>query len=186
MQNLNRFMEMVCGAFDNSEQCRQEEARGTRIHPRARHIIGICNDRISNLPADFPGFFVIEESYFDLGAQQIEKHYLFLYEETVHGKIRLTSFDVPASIPRASFTNANREMQIDFEQLTVSPRFEPLILDQQDGEFFGENSSLFAPETIFKFSLRVTPRALIVKELLERSGVRVAGYETPIVYIKTP
>ena len=43
MDQLRKFMEMLCGTFDNREHCRQEEALGAPIHPHARHIIGICN-----------------------------------------------------------------------------------------------------------------------------------------------
>ena len=185
MDNLRKFMEILCGTFDNREQCRQEEARGAPVHPHARHIIGICNDRMCHLPIDFAGYFVIEESYFDLGDRQIEKHYLFLYEDAGPGKIRLTSYNVPASIPKAAFINENGQLQIDFSQLAISPRFEPLILEAGHGEYSGENVSCFAPETLFKFSLRVTPDRLIVKELLERNGERIAGYDEPILYRKT-
>ncbi len=157
-------------------------ASGGQIHPKARHIIFVCNDRIDNLPLDFPGFFVIEESYFDMGDRMIEKHYLFMYKEDREGKICLTSYNLPKNIPPEDFINKNKDLRIDYNKLEISPRFQPLLLEEIDNEFFGENVSTFAPETLFKFSLRVSRDRLLVKELLERNGVKIAGYETPIIY----
>lgn len=184
METLDRFMEMLCGTFENREQCRQEEAQGQRIHPPARHVIGICNDKMCNLPEDFAGYFVIEESYFDMGDHQLAKHYLFLYEEADDGRVRLTSFDLPPSAPRESLTNEDESLRIDFAGLEISPRFSPLLLEHRDGEFFGQNVSQFAPGTLFSFSLRVMPDTLYVTELLERNGTRIAGFETPTIYDK--
>ena len=65
------------------------------------------------------------------------------------------------------------------------PRFTPLVLEEADGEFLGENVSRFAPEALFTFRLRVTADALYVTELLERDGVRTAGFDTLIAYVKT-
>ena len=184
MSTIDRFMEMLCGTFDNREQCRQEGASGDRVHPGAAHVIGSCNDKMNNLPADFNGRFVIEESYFDMGDHTIAKHYLFFYEEADDGRIRLTSYDPPADVERDSLTNENRDLRLDYTKIQVSPRFTPLLLDEIDGEFVGENVSQFSTEAIFKFRLVVAPHALYVTELLERNGERVAGYDTPTIYIK--
>ena len=184
MTRLERFMDMLCGTFDNSQQCLLEDAAGKMIHPRARHIIGICNDRISNLPDDFDGCFVIEESYFDLGDRMIEKHYLFSYIEDGDGKIILKSYDIPEPLKREDLTNVNQNITIDYMGLRMSPRFEPLFLEDFGDEFFGENVSNFSNDTLFKFSLRVKSNTFQVKELLERNGIKVVGYEEPIIYIK--
>ena len=71
---------------------------------------------------------------------------------------------------------------MDFRELEVSPRFEPLILKKNNGEYYGENISSFGPGKIFSFSLRVSERGFEVKELLEVDGKRYAGYDTPVVY----
>ena len=184
MQNLIRFMDMLCGTFENREQCHQEDADGERIHPGAKHVIGVSNEKMLNLPADFAGYFVIEESYFDMDDRTIAKHYLFLYEELKDGSIRLASYDPPPSVPRESLTNANQSLRIDFAEVKISPRFTPLVLEEDAGDFFGENVSQFAPETLFKFALRVTADALYVTELLERNRTRIAGFDTPIVYAR--
>lgn len=184
MIDYNRFMEFLCGNFDNHAQCQKEEELGKRIHPYAKHIIGRCNDKMINLPLKFTGQFVIEESYFDLGDQKIEKHYLFLYQVARENSIKLTSYEIPADIEREVFTNTNEQLQIDYRDLVVSPRFEPLALMESNGEFFGENISRFSADMLFKFSLRVVRDKLYVKEVLERDGDKVAGYYQPTIYDK--
>ena len=120
-----------------------------------------------------------------MGDRVIAKHYLFLYEEVERGRIRLTSYDLPPAVPRESLTNDDTTLQIGYSDIRVSPRFTPLVLEEADGEFLGENVSRFSPEALFTFRLRVTARALYVTELLERGGVRTAGFDTSVVYVKT-
>ena len=35
-----------------------------KTYPYAEHVNTICNDKINNLPEDFKGKFVVEESYY--------------------------------------------------------------------------------------------------------------------------
>lgn len=179
---IDEFMEMLCGTFDNKEQVRKEAAEGNPIHPMARHIIGACNQKMINLPKDFVGQFVIEESYFDLGTQQIDKHYLFLYEMTSGNQVCLSSYNIPENLSKETFTNANALITIDYAALEISPRFSPLILESVGDAFVGENVSKFSEEHIFKFRLEVTKDALYVTEILEKDGACVAGYYEPIIY----
>lgn len=185
MAQLERLMDMLCGTFDNKEQCRAEDVAGNRIHPKAKHIIGICNDRIDHLPKEFLGCFVIEESYFDMGDRVIEKHYLFSYVEQENGTILLTSYDVPDAIQRTDLTNENGELRLDFRELRISPRFQPMELEEDVDGFFGENISQFSQDTLFHYSLTVRDGVFYARELLERKGVPIAGYEEPTVYIRT-
>lgn len=181
---LRRFMNMLCGSFDNMEQCRREEAAGARIHPEARHIIGICNDRMVNLPENFSGYFVIEESHFDLGSRRIDKQYLFSY--AMEGtRIRLTSWNIPASMDKETFVNSNPDISIDYTALEISPRFSPLLLEPAGDAYVGENASTFSADHVFNFRLEVTRDALYVTEALVKDGQLVAGYHTPVIYKKS-
>lgn len=175
-------MKMLCGTFDNKEQCQTESAEENQIHPLARHIIGTCNHKMVNLPRAFSGQFVIEESYFDMGTHQIDKHYLFLYEMVSAHQIRLSSYNIPEHLSKETFTNANPQITIDYDTLVISPRFSPLILESVGDSFAGENVSQFSEEHIFKFRLEVTPKALYVTEILEKEGAIVAGYDSPTIY----
>ncbi len=184
MRALDRLMEMLCGTFDNRAQYDRESLSGRPVHPRARHVIGLCNEKIDHLPEEFNGYFVIEESCFDLEDQRIEKHYLFLYDEDETGCVRLTSYNVPPEMPKERFTNDDPAIRLDYLKLEVSPRFQPLTLREEDGVFRGENCSRFSEDTTFLFSLSVSSERLLVKELLLRGAERVAGYEEPVEYIR--
>lgn len=176
------IIRMLSGIFTNEEQIRKEDMEGKRVHPAAKHIITPCGHMISNIPEGLRNGFVIEESYFDLGDRVIDKHYLFLYEEVGVRTVRLTSFNLPKNIEFGKFIGGNDHIRMDFRDLEVSPRFEPLLLNKNNGEYFGENVSSFGPGKIFRFSLRVSEEGFEVKELLEADGKKSAGYDTPVVY----
>ena len=176
------IIRMLSGIFTNEEQIRKEDMEGKRVHPPAEHIITPCGHMISNIPEGLRNGFVIEESYFDLGDRVIDKHYLFLYEEAGARTVRLTSFNLPENIEFGKFIGSNDSLRMDFRDLKVSPRFEPLLLNKNNGEYFGENVSSFGPGKIFRFSLRVSEEGFEVKELLEADGKKSAGYDTPVVY----
>ena len=56
MEKLQRFMKYISGYFNNEKQLKdEEEATGEVNTPVAKHIVGICNDKIKNLPKDFNG-----------------------------------------------------------------------------------------------------------------------------------
>ena len=183
--DFNHFLEMLCGEFDNHEQVAAEITAGVQTHPIAKHIIGKCNDKIIHLPPDFSGCFVIEESYFDLGNQKIDKHYLFLYEMCPGNRVCLSSFNIPEHISKETFVNSNVELSMDYNAIELSPRFSPLILEKIGEKYEGRNTSVFSEAHIFKFKLEVTKDALYVKEVLEKEGVLVAGYYEPIIYKKS-
>ena len=63
MMKLDNFVGMMTGHFDNKDQFnKMQEER--KIYPYAEHVNTICNDKINNLPEDFKGKFVVEESYY--------------------------------------------------------------------------------------------------------------------------
>ena len=61
MNKLDKFINELCGIFNNDRQINYELESGELKHPKAKHINGVCNDKIINLPNDFSGYFVIEE-----------------------------------------------------------------------------------------------------------------------------
>ena len=63
MMKLENFVGMMTGHFDNKDQFNKMQAEG-KIYPYAEHVNTICNDKINNLPEDFKGKFVVEESYY--------------------------------------------------------------------------------------------------------------------------
>ena len=63
------FMEVLTGHFDNKEQYSKMQKAG-KIYPYAEHVNTVCNDKIKNLPADFPGKFLVEESYYETNGKK--------------------------------------------------------------------------------------------------------------------
>ena len=63
MMKLDNFVGMMTGHFDNKDQFNKMQAEG-KAYPYAEHVNTICNDKINNLPEDFKGKFVVEESYY--------------------------------------------------------------------------------------------------------------------------
>ena len=67
MNKLEDFINKLSGTFNNDSQINKEEVIGEVKHPKAKHINGVCNNKIENLQNDFNGYFVIEESYYEQG-----------------------------------------------------------------------------------------------------------------------
>ena len=65
MMKLDNFVGMMTGHFDNKDQFNKMQAEG-KTYPYAEHVNTICNDKINNLPEDFKGKFVVEESYYEI------------------------------------------------------------------------------------------------------------------------
>ena len=65
MMKLDNFVGMMTGHFDNKDKFNQMQAEG-KTYPYAEHVNTICNDKINNLPEDFKGKFVVEESYYEM------------------------------------------------------------------------------------------------------------------------
>ena len=63
MMKPDNFVGMMTGHFDNKDQFNKMQAEG-KTYPYAEHVNTICNDKINNLPEDFKGKFVVEESYY--------------------------------------------------------------------------------------------------------------------------
>ena len=100
MSKLNDFMQILCGHFNNKAQYETKKAEG---FPYAEHVNTACNDKITGLPADFAGVFMVEESYFTAKGSTHAAPHLFLFTEQPDG-ILLTSYDLPAGYDKDSFT----------------------------------------------------------------------------------
>jgi len=184
MNKLHEFMEMICGTFENIAQYTREARDGSIIHPKAKRIIGLCNDKIMNLENSFQGFFVLEESCYETEEKTTVFHHLFLFDVNEQGKIRLTSYEAPSTIDKEKLTNSNKDLQLDFKQLKISEKFTPLLYEEANGEFFGKSISFFSPVTKFTLSMRITPHKMFVNEVFENNGKRMLGYDEPIAYEK--
>ncbi|MGL5415448.1 MAG: hypothetical protein ACRDAU_07300 [Clostridium sp.] len=182
MKILEEFMEHLCGEFTNEEQIRQEEKEGKVVHPIARHINGICNDKIKNLPKDFKGYFVIEESYYTMGNFKNTLPHLFLFTVNSEDKVVLTSYDIPKEISKEDFRNNNKNIILEYTKLEVSKKFAPMVYEKIENGFKGESISNFTESTRFELRETITNEAMYVSEAFFNNDKMTFGFIQPIIY----
>ena len=103
MNKLEIFIKNLCGEFNNDNQLKKEFESGKVVHPKARHINNVCNYKIKNLPENFEGYLVIEESYYEQGKFKNILPHLFLFTLNKDNNVVLTSYDLPENISKADF-----------------------------------------------------------------------------------
>ncbi len=185
MKEFELFRKVIVGKFNNLEQIEKEKHEGKVIHPIAKHINRICNDKIDNLPNDFKGIFVIEESYYtDVKSEKTNVlPHLFLFEESEEGKVKLISYEVPKSISKSEFTNSNESLRMDYNELGVSKKFNPMIYEYKEGVgFHGRSLSNFGPDTTFLLEETLSENIFEVNEILKKGDRVIVGFESPIIY----
>ena len=180
MKMMNEFIEILTGVFDNQEQFQRMQDNGNVDYPFAKHINTVCNDKIKNLPEDFQGIFMVEESYYTVKEVTKSTPHLFLFTQEDQD-IKLTSYDLPAGYTKDSFTyDALKE--IDYHELQPSQKFTPAIYKKNNDVWEGGSVSMFSP--VLKFSLyeRFSHECLEVSESMEVNGKKTFGYDEPILY----
>ena len=78
--NLEMFIKLITGHFNNKEQFEEMQKSG-RVYPYAEHVNTVCNDKIKNLPVDFQGKFLVEESYYETNGKKHASPHIFLFTE---------------------------------------------------------------------------------------------------------
>ena len=179
MKELQEMVGLLTGEFDNKAQFEAKEQAGEAF-PYARHVNTVCNDKITNLPADFAGLFVVEESYYTQNGSTHAAPHLFLFTQEGE-KVKLTSYDLPQGYDKNSFTYQQMG-QVEFGQLKVSEKFTPAVYEKQDGVWEGGSVSMFTPVLKFTLFERFSPQVLEVTEHMEVGGKRTFGYDEPILY----
>lgn len=185
MTEFEIFKNIIVGDFDNTEQIEKEKSEGKIVHPLAKHINRICNNKIENLPDDFKGIFVIEESYYT----QIETNrtnvlpHLFLFEENEEGKVKLISYEIPENITKKEFTNYNENLRMDYNDLKISNKFNPMVYEyKEDKGFYGNSLSNFGPDTTFLLDETLSEDKFEVNEILKKGNKVIVGFESPLIY----
>ena len=184
MNKLEIFIKDLCGEFDNESQINKELELGNLVHPKAKHINGICNNKIKNLPENFNGYFVIEESYYEQGKFKNILPHLFLFTLNENNDVVLTSYDIPADISKADFRNDNDNLVIDYNELKVSSKFTPMVYKEINGVYEGYSVSNFSAETEFTLNERIEHGKMYVSEVFRKNGKITFGFVDPIIYEK--
>jgi len=179
MRQLNSFINLLTGSFQNSEQYENMKKNGIEF-PFAEHVNTVCNDKIRNLPSDFKGVFMLEESYYTSDGKTHASPHLFLFTEEADG-IKLTSYETPGEYKKDTFTYKNLT-GIDFKDLKPSEKFSPALYKEKDGIWEGGSTSMFSPVLKFTLFERFSEEYLEVSEIMEVNGKRTFGYDSPIVY----
>ena len=179
MKQLQEFISILTGSFNNREQWESMKETNPDF-PFAEHVNTACNHKITGLPEDFAGVFMVEESYFTAKGNTHAAHHFFLFTEEENG-VLLTSYEIPEGYDKSSFTYANLT-EVSYSSLTCSERFTPALYTKKDGVWEGGSTSMFSP--VLKFSLfeRFSPECLEVTETMEVQGKQTFGYGVPILY----
>ena len=181
MGKLEEFVSLLTGTFDNRDQLAALQAQGVEGYPAARHTNTALNDRIDGLPENFEGVFMLEESDYTVNGRTNPMPHLFLFTLESDGRVKLTSYDMPAGYTKETF-RAESLGRLRYEELTPSAKFTPALYEEKDGGWEGGSESMFTP--VLKFTLweRFTPEVLIVSESMEMNGRRTFGYDRPLEY----
>ena len=183
--DLDLYLSYLTGNFDNFAQVESEQKMGKQTHPYAKHVSRVITNRVKNIPADFKGVFVLEESYYKTSGQDtLLKPYIFKFLLNDAGQIVLHSMGVPAQIDKKKFRNDNPNWSLDFADLKESPSFKPAVYAKTVRGFYVK-----APNDLpggIKFTLEETigNGFLEVMELAEKDGKRLTPYETPLQYVR--
>lgn len=179
MEPLQELVDLLTGHLDNKAQFEAKEQAGESF-PYARHVNTVCNHKIANLPADFQGLFVVEESYYTTKGSTHASPHLFLFTQEGES-VKLTSYEVPQGYDKNTFT-FEQLGEVDYNQLRVSEKFTPALYHKVDGVWEGGSVSMFSPVLKFTLFERFSPEGLEVTESMEVNGKRTFGYDEPILY----
>ena len=184
MSKLDEFMRLLCGKFNNREQYEAKKAAG-EVFPFAQHVNTVCNDKILNLPEDFKGVFIVEESYYETDGKKTGSPHIFLFTEQDDG-ILLRSYDIPLPGPMKRSFSYDKMKPVEFRKLKESAKFTPALYREHDGVWEGGSDSQFTPVMKFHLFERFSSEGLEVSETMEMNGKRVFGYDDPILYKRLP
>jgi predicted amidohydrolase len=180
MNDLDLYLNYLTGTFSNTEQVENEKAKGTQIHPSAKHVTGLANHKIDNLPEKFNGQYVIEESYYTIPGKNMQvKHHLFLFSLTKDGKVNLR-VQTPESLDNKLLTNDNNNLRFDFNQLKDVSRFKSTDYAKTDKGFYMKSPNDLGNGMKFTLEETIGDGFLEVMELLEKDGKSLTSYNTPM------
>lgn len=181
------FKQIITGDFDNGKQIELEKNNGNQIHPFAKHVNRVFDEKITGLPQNngADNFWVLEESYYTYPNKPTEvKPYLFNFSRYEQNKIKLTVYQIPKEWKKEDCRNDNSEFKLKYEELVPSSTFKGAIYTYNEKEKAFETNSVNELGNGMTFTLTETLslKQLIVMELLQKEGKRITPYNTPIIY----
>ena len=179
MNDVELISQMLQGDFSNKEQYNQLTEVEQTEFPLATHKNHILNNQIKNLPTDFKGIYLFEESYYDLKGREKFKSDVFLFELNESQHVVLSSAVVPKEWMNKKYEEVS---SIDYNDLSISDKFTPLIYKKENNEFSGQSISSFTKKTQFILEQNLSEERLIIKEEMYNGDKRVFGFDLPIIY----
>ena len=161
---LDDFTGMMTGHFDNKEQFDKMQAEG-KTYPYAEHVNTICNDKTKNLPEDFNGRFVVEESYYETNGEMLCVTTSFSYYRNRTGNFTFL-YEIPEGEDKKTFSYASMK-KVDYAELKKSEKFTPALYHEKDGIWEGGSISQFSPVMTFKLWEKFSDSCLEVSESME-------------------
>lgn len=180
MNKLDEFVNLLVGKFNNKEQFEKMKEEG-KEYPYCEHLNNIFNDKIKNLPKDFKGVFIVEESYYTSNNNTHASPHIFLFELEGEKDVKLTSFEIPEVYDKVKFTYEELK-EIDFNDLKESTKFVPAIYKENNGVWEGGSVSMFNPVLKFTLFEKFSDEVLEVEEKMEVNGKKTFGFDDPILY----
>ena len=130
MTKIEEFVKLITGRFDNKEQFDAMKKAG-KTYPYAQHVNTVCNDKIKNLPADFKGMFIVEESYYENEGKRHASPHLFLITEK-EDRILLSSYEIPNGEDKNTFSYEFMK-EVEYIELKKSKKFTPALYYERNG-----------------------------------------------------
>ena len=177
--NLEMFIKLITGHFNNKEQFEEMQKSG-RVYPYAEHVNTVCNDKIKKSSSEFSGKFLVEESYYETNGKNTHPPIFFYLQRKKEG-ILLSSYEIPAGADKNTFTYDSM-LPVEYSELKKSEKFTPALYLENDGVWEGGSTSQFTPVMKFKLWERFSETGLEVAESMEVNGKRTFGYDVPILY----
>lgn len=180
MNQLESFLSMLCGQFDNKIQLEKFKMEGITNYPFAELRNTHCNDKIIGLPNDFKGTFVLKESTYTMKEKTNNIPHLFLIIEE-QDAIKLVSYEIPDSFTEDNFSYENLT-SIKYVDLKRNETFSPIHFKWKNDCFYGKSVSIISSNMKFKFEETLSAERLLLSETIEVNGKRTFGFDLPIVY----
>lgn len=177
------FKKILIGTFDNQEQVDMEIAKGEQLHPLAKHITDLLDPKISNIPKDFNGIFILEESYYHHVDESYQIKPLF-FKITPSGPldIFLESIQAPDTFTPEEMVNSNEALKFDYNELHAKELFGKALYENQGDHFLVDHHCDFGEGLHFQLTEKLMFHELQVMEKLSSNGTCITDYNTPIIY----
>ena len=183
MSDFDLYKSYIQGDLDNIAQVNAEVKAGKQIHPYAKHVNRLLDSKIKNLPKNHNGFYILEESYYTYPNKPMEmKPYLFWFEKTMLGKVKLHSLQIPKGWDKKDVRNDNPKFVVEYADLKDSPTFTPATYTKTETGFYIKVPVNLSNGMKFTLEETIGKETFEVMESLEKDGKSLTPYSTPIIY----